>query len=55
MIEMFYPIMLYALIALNESEKPSKERLNIVKVVVFSCFMVFTILFMIEKREEVDD
>lgn len=40
---------------LDESEKPSKQWTDIIKVVILLLFTIFTFLFMIEKREEVDD
>ena len=54
-LQMFYPMMLLALKRLNESDKPSKLWSEIIKVVVLSVFLIFTFLFMVEKREEVDD
>jgi len=55
LLEMFYPMMLLSLKALRESERPSRAWSEIVKVTVFSVFLVFTFIFMVEKREEVDD
>jgi hypothetical protein len=55
LLQIFYPMMLIALKRLNESDKPSKLWVEIIKVVVLSVFLIFTFLFMLEKREEVDD
>ena len=48
-------MILLALKRLYESENPKKLWTDILKVVVLSAFLIFTFLFMVEKREEVDD
>jgi len=54
LLEMFYPMMLLSLKALSVSKKPQREWIDIAKVAVFAVFMVFTFIFLTEKREEVD-
>jgi hypothetical protein len=51
LLEMFYPMLLVSMLRLSKSERPSKEKADIAKVCLFSSFFLFTILFMIEKRE----
>jgi hypothetical protein len=51
LLEMFYPMLLVSMLRLSKSEHPSKERADIAKVCLFSVFFIFTVLFMIEKRE----
>jgi hypothetical protein len=48
-------MILLALKRLYESDNPKKLWTEILKVVVLSAFLIFTFLFMVEKREEVDD
>jgi len=48
-------MILVALKRLYESDNPKKLWTEILKIVVLSAFLIFTFLFMVEKREEVDD
>ena len=53
-IEMFYPVMLVALLGLSGTKESDNKWLDILKVLGLSGFMVFTFVFMRKHKDDVE-